>query len=446
MALETVTTLQAVFEKADTPANLKHWLLEVLEIKRIADLVSYVQKSTYEKEWLDMVCGAFPVVEAREARQATEATEGVAAQPARPAVEGLSEHKQRILVARMRQTYKIALGVEQAQEDDVKKAKEDTYQADMEQPLDPETRKRLRTSWSGIHPWNPVPSMKAGPKFRNRVVREFLGACVTNHPVEKAVSSLQVKRPMEPERLPIGPASAVATLIYEREKPQTRTVSTLLEYFSCLRLIMGTYAYCGTHQVESKVAPGTRVVFFPWENALGYADDSMNKVLEISIPEADKLRWIRKRDEKTRATMAHLINEGYPGGEAIEAAVAQHAHYWDMEDRTVAADTESTLAALRDAEAAGSYVKAPRNQAPRGQKRQQPEGKGNPGRKEVKLAREDSKRRKICGPWNGKKGCWEPCRNREQHVCNVIAADGKACAGRFGKPGHNALQCPIAKR
>ena len=171
MALEKITTLDAVFDKADTPANLKQWLQEVLEITRIADLVSYVQKSSYESEWLDLVRGAFPVVEAREAQEATEATEAAAARPARPAREGLSEHKQRILVARMRQTYKVALGVEQEQEEDVKKAKEDTYQADLEQPLDPETRKRLKTSWSGMHVWNPVPSMKAGPKFRNRVVR-----------------------------------------------------------------------------------------------------------------------------------------------------------------------------------------------------------------------------------------------------------------------------------
>ena len=143
--------------------------------------------------------------------------------------------------------------------------------------------------------------------------------------------------------------------------------------------------------------------------------------------------------------MTHLINEGYPGGESIEAAVAQHAHYWDMEDKPVAADTESTLAALRDAEAAGSYSRTPRQQAPRGQKRQQPEGKNNNGRG-VKLAREDSNKKRICGPWNGKKGCWNPCRMQEKHVCNVLAPDGKACAGRFGKPGHNALQCPLARR
>ena len=269
-----------------------------------------------------------------------------------------------------------------------------------------------------------------------------MGMCVTNHTVEKCAASLQAKRPIEPDRFPVGPASAVATLIYEREKPQLRTVSTLLEYFSCLRLMMGAYAYCGTHKVESKLVPGAQVVFFPWETALGYADNSMHKVLEISIPEPHKLRWIRVRDEKTRATMAHLINEGYPGGEAIDTAMSKHAHHWDMEDKTVAADTSSTLASIQDAKAAGSH-----SQTPRGQKRAA-SGKGaggkNAGGKGCgKLAGRDQHGKLICGPFNGKKGCKAPCPRGQRHCCNVMAPDGKACEGRYGHPHHGASKCPL---
>ena len=155
---------------------------------------------------------------------------------------------------------------------------------------------------------------------------------------------------MEPDRLPAGPANAVATLIYERERPQTRNVSTLLEYFAALRLLMGTYAYCGTHVVESKAEKGTRVLFFPWEVALGYADNALHKTLEVNLPEQAKLKWIRARDERTRAEMAHLINEGHPGGEALLAAWKTNARFWDMEDRPVAAETVITLAALREAD------------------------------------------------------------------------------------------------
>ena len=59
--------------------------------------------------------------------------------------------------------------------------------------------------------------------------------------------------------------------------------------------------------------------------------------------------------------------------------MVKHAHLWDTEDKSVAADISTTLAPLRDAEAAGSRDLAPRNQAPRGLKRQA-EGKGAQGK------------------------------------------------------------------
>ena len=153
MALEILSTLEAVFEKADTPMDLRHWLQDILGIVSIPDLLGYVQKDQYEREWRDLVHGAFPIVLAQEAREATEATEGSPAQPARLAVEAFDDKRQRILVSRMRSTYKVALGVDQAAEESLKATKQDTYQADLEQPLDPETRRRLKTSWAGIHNW-----------------------------------------------------------------------------------------------------------------------------------------------------------------------------------------------------------------------------------------------------------------------------------------------------
>ena len=257
--METLTTLQAVFEKAGTPQDLQIYLTDTLKLASISDLVGYTEREHYEREWRELIVGVFPVVAAREARAAVPASEGVAAQLGEPAVSGFTAAEQRLLVSRMRTTYRIAMGAEHDEEEEKKAAKQDAYQADMEKPLDPETRKRLRKQWQDLHAWQPVASMKAAPKLRNRVVREFLGKCVTNHTVEKCVTSLQAKRPVEPERLPIGPTNADAALIYEREKPQTRTVATLLDYLSCLRLLMGTYAYCGSHWVDSKVEKGTKV-------------------------------------------------------------------------------------------------------------------------------------------------------------------------------------------
>ena len=146
------------------------------------------------------------------------------------------------------------------------------------------------------------------------------------------------------------------------------------------------------------------------------------------------------RDEKTRATMAHLINEGYPGGEAIETAMVKHAHFWDMEDKTVAADTSSSLASIRDAEAMGSH-----DQAPRGHKRPA-ETKGAKGNSAgMKFAQVDAKRVRICGAWNGKKGCRETCPRGQRHCCNIVAPDGKACEGRLGPRNHKGINCPLLR-
>ena len=102
-----------------------------------------------------------------------------------------------------------------------------------------------------------------------------------------------------------------SALVYEHTKPQTRQIHTLLEYFAALRLIMHTYAYGGGHRVESKLFPGTHVVF-PFGTALEYHDIALHKTLEIAIPEHARLRWVRYRDQRTRDEMAQLINEGMP--------------------------------------------------------------------------------------------------------------------------------------
>ena len=244
------------------------------------------------------------------------------------------------------------------------------------------------------------------------------------------MNSLEAKRPVEPERLPVGPAGSAAALIYEREKPQVKSVRTLLEYFSALRLLMGTYAYCGTDMVDSTECPGTKVQYFPWEVALGYADDSMHKCIENNVPEHEKLRWIRLRDERTRAHMSHLINQGTPGGEALRAAWKGLAHLWDMEDKVVAAKTREEAADLGSSSAADTRT----DRGAKGGKRPAMDG--------VRMAHADSKKRKICGGYNSKRGCEEPCPRGERHICSVIGKNGRICEDSR----HNAQEHFGAKR
>ena len=128
MAMVQLANLEAVYTKADTPVTLQKWLSETLELTRISDMVGYVEKEQYEREWRELVMGAFPIVAAQEAQEAEAASEGRLARPAQAAVAAFTDQQQRLLVSRMRTTYKVALGVEQAEEDDQKAAKQDAAQ------------------------------------------------------------------------------------------------------------------------------------------------------------------------------------------------------------------------------------------------------------------------------------------------------------------------------
>ena len=138
------TTLNDIFDKANTPKVLRDFILTDLQLDSIADLIGYVAQSSYETEWKDIIVGAFPVRAATESKEAVLAAEGVLAQPAVEASPGFLDRDQRLLISRMRTTHRMALDVEKEDAEDKAAAKKEQYEADMEKPLDPETRLRLK--------------------------------------------------------------------------------------------------------------------------------------------------------------------------------------------------------------------------------------------------------------------------------------------------------------
>ena len=104
MTTSKAILLQSIFEQAETPAELQHFVTTVLDISTVADLIEYVLRASYQEEWKDIITGALPVREAVSARDATEESPAVAAVRAFTAIE------QKKLIAKMRTTYKVALG------------------------------------------------------------------------------------------------------------------------------------------------------------------------------------------------------------------------------------------------------------------------------------------------------------------------------------------------
>ena len=434
-AAQTLLTLQGLLDRAETPDVLQKFLKDDLKLHKISDLISYVAKSTFEEEWKEIVAGAFPIRAPRAAAAAVPASDGVPAQAAVIEDPGFSMVDQRLLISRMRTTHRIALTVEDDEAEDKAAARKDQYEADMEKPLDEQTRKRYKNQWANRHAWEPVASMKGAPKLRNRVVREWQQLSMTNHTVEKCVSSLQAKRPVEPERVPIGPTGGESALIYERERPQTRAVHSLIEYIAALRLLMNVYAYCGTDLVPSQAVPGSTVEFFSYEAAVGYADNALHKVLEVAISECAKLRWLRLRDERTRAKMGHYINQGMPGGEALALAWGEHQHLWDMEDRVAIVETREEVEA---APARRPRSRSANRSSGHGKGSKRKGGDVNNPLHGVSVSQTDNKKRKICGGYNAKRGCRHPCPQGQLHVCAVVKPDGRVCEDKR----HSAFSCP----
>ena len=101
---------------------------------------------------------------------------------------------------------------------------------------------------------------------------------MTLHHVEKCVTIQDMKAPQNQEKSKIAVGGdGDSQLIWETAKPQKRTVRTVLEYVAALRLLMGTYAFCGTYMVESKAKKGEWVQMMPWGQALAYCDEVTEK-------------------------------------------------------------------------------------------------------------------------------------------------------------------------
>ena len=130
--------------------------------------------------------------------------------------------------------------------------------------------------------------------------------------------------------------------------------------------------------------------------------------------------------------MVGLTNDGWPGGEALQSAVERLAHFWRMEDKTVAVPLRNDLQD-QDEPIRGPPSKAPRRNAP-GPCRQalDPYVFHKNGKPLSKLS-QDSNGNKFCGKFNSAKGCTRDerdCPQKGIHGCNIRLRSGQGCGRR----------------
>ena len=392
-----MANLTEVLKQNNVPEPLVEFLTTTCGNTTIEMFLDMVVKADYETELRDMVKAKFPVSEA------------------------FTADAQRIFVTKARGAYRIAFEMAAAGKAEAEEAKRTKApEGDIERELDPETRASLKKTWDASTSWSPDKTMKGAPALRNRCFREFRGQCMTLHMVEKAITVEDVKRPAEKRHVPLG-NDIDAGLYMEYHKPMKRVVDTTLAYLSALRLLTGTYSYCGTHLHPSKKDPSREVVFFPFGDGINYCDRIMAKVLCIDMPEREKLAWLRKRDEATRGEMVQLVNDGWPAGEALEEAMTEVKQLWLMKDGTVAAPERDTT--WEDEPPRRRSRSAPRKSSQKG-------GGKSAANKAPGSISIDSKGVKYCGAWNTHKGCVrneKQCPQKGRHACSAWIQKGVAC-------------------
>ena len=142
---------------------------------------------------------------------------------------------------------------------------------DLERPLDASTLNDLETRWAepAARP-KFIHQLRPAPPFRNRIFREIRTATNKLVHVEKVRSMDEHRVQPDPVEVSIGGTQVDGTrLLLETSRRATRQIKTCLEYYSSLRLLMGTYAYCGSHMVpasgEALLREAPRFVqFFTW--------------------------------------------------------------------------------------------------------------------------------------------------------------------------------------
>lgn len=187
---------------------------------------------------------------------------------------------------------------------------------------------------------------------------------------------------------------------------------------------------------------------------MGYADMGLRRALATGLPARDMLRWLKRRDRLTRATMIQYINLRWPAVEALEKALQETEVSWQIgvPDLTnVVAEREMHLKSRsrspsprrprRSRSPPRRRSRSPLSRTAARSSRSQAQSSGKKGGSDTKLPKMVStlpKGRPLCRDFNMGK-CTKnegKCPKNHWHRCAKQLKDGRACGER-----HRAISC-----
>ncbi len=320
-----------------------------------------------------------------------------------------------LVLSRLKQAY---LALKSEFDTKLSRKKEGVPIGDWEDPLESSTQEGLFGNFNRCYTIVLTAHGTPADNLIARLYREVTRNLLSVHEVLKVRTLAMAQRPVKERRSKLGD---YMVLFQDSEDPaDDETPNSVLWYLLLHRVLMNGYAIVGTHQVESKKFPGTKVPFAALSDVYEYTEVLHHRAVRLVGSGADALGWMQQRDQETRAKAVVYTRKGWPLGEALLEAYKDEKVEW-----TVMPSKRKAINEHPDAVST-------------------PEKKSRVGTREKPLTSDkDAAGQLICKPRNDNRGCVAKesnCPTKRVHCCDVINPDTqKVC----GSKEHTRATCPL---
>jgi len=327
---------------------------------------------------------------------------------------------------------------------------------DWEAPLAEDEVEEMRKAWKARYDLIVESHVFPGDPLVNRIYREFRRWSVTTTEIGKMRNILLERQPVRRRETQVSERSS-----FVEQLECEFTPSSVAEYYFGLRTLANAWAKAGNYEVDSKAEKGAKVLMMPMSVALDYADRALRVTTFSGLHPVEQLPWLERKDRVTRAVMSSHIRERWPAGEALEKALKDTAQDWAVVrggevrgPHESLADGDPALGAIRQGSGVSDRPWMNESRVRKDFLKNSKGGKGKGGKfgkgskgggsEKSKVGQQASctlAGKKICGAFNGKKGCKandKECPNWGLHICNwIIEPNGDVCGARkHGFAGH----------
>ena len=223
-------------------------------------------------------------------------------------------------VTTLKAAYQLAANTFEA----YKKAESAAIPEDAEAPLPAGVADKLADDFQKKYNFSPVEWLIPADKTIAYFHRMFTGRGNKEVTPIKSIKSLMGT--LEPDKNVTRRIGSLKIQFDEKEE-KNEAVNGIYAYRNQLLRMAYAMAAAGSHEVDSKLVPGTKVIYAPLDINVGYAEEAYMK----AMGKTNSQEWLKNKDEKTRRTMVRYMKEGYSQGEALTAALKKLELSWDKD-------------------------------------------------------------------------------------------------------------------